>query len=162
MLTSDDLAAIRERAAAATEGPWTWASHTTADGDEWAVFDPADHALASNRDGWAPDAEFIAHAREDVPALLAEVERLRAIEAGIEALHRPVHPVFSWEIGLRFEEPCPDCHGRAGVHPCGCWADEDTQYECLECAQPKGGGSRRVAPWPCPTAALLDPTEGES
>ena len=88
----------------------------------------------------------------------AEVERLRA---GIEALHRPVLPVFSWRDGLRFEEPCPECHGKAGVHPCGCWADEDTQYECLECAQPKGGGSRRVSPWPCPTAALLNPTEGD-
>lgn len=28
------------------------------------------------------DAEFIAHAREDVPALVAEVERLRALLAG--------------------------------------------------------------------------------
>lgn len=77
-MTPDELAAIKARANAATEGPWTWASHTTADGDEWAVFDPADHALASNRDGWAPDAEFIAHARSDVPALLAEVEQLKA------------------------------------------------------------------------------------
>ena len=32
------------------------------------------------------DAEFIAHAREDVPALLAEVERLRATVARVEAL----------------------------------------------------------------------------
>lgn len=87
----------------------------------------------------------------------AELERLRA---GIKALHRPVHFVFSWSTGLRVEEPCPECHGKAGVHPCGCWADEDTQYECLECAQPKGGGSRRVSPWPCPTVALLNPTEG--
>ena len=90
-------------------------------------------------------------------AARAEAERLRA---GIKALHRPVLPVFSWNGGLRFEEPCPECHGKAGVHPCGCWADEDTQYECLECAQPKGGGSRRVSPWPCPTVALLNPTEG--
>ena len=74
-----DLGAFRARAEAATEGPWTWASHTTADGDEWAVFDPADHALASNRDGWAPDAEFIAHARSDIPALLDEVERVRVV-----------------------------------------------------------------------------------
>lgn len=95
----------------------------------------------------------------DVAALLAEVERLRA---GIEVLHRPVHPVFSWKTGLRFEEPCPECHGKAGVHSCGCWADEDTTYECAECAMPKGGGSRRVIPWPCPTAALLDPTGGET
>ena len=98
---------------------------------------------------------------DQAEGLLAEVDRLRAIESGIEALHRPVHPVFSWKTGLRFEEPCPECHGKAGVHPCGCWADEDTTYECAECAMPKGGGSRRVIPWPCPTAALLDSTEGE-
>lgn len=29
---------IQARADAATEGPWTWAAHTTADGDEWAAF----------------------------------------------------------------------------------------------------------------------------
>lgn len=32
------------------------------------------------------DAEFIAHARSDVPWLLAEVERLRAVVARVEAL----------------------------------------------------------------------------
>ena len=62
---------IEARTTAATEGPWTWATHSTADGDEWAVFSPADWALATNRDGWGCDAEFIAHARQDVPALVA-------------------------------------------------------------------------------------------
>ena len=88
----------------------------------------------------------------------AEVERLRA---GIEALHRPVLFVFSWNGGLRFENPCPECHGKAGVHPCGCWATEDAEFECLECASTKRGGARRVSPWPCATAALLNPTEGD-
>lgn len=95
------------------------------------------------------------HARE----LLAEVKRLRE---GIEALHRPVHFVFSWSGGLRHEDPCPECNGKAGVHPCGCWADEDMSYECLGCSL-HDKDDRRVAPWPCPTAALLDPpTEGEA
>ena len=67
---------IEARTTAATEGPWTWATHSTADGDEWAVFSPADWALATNRDGWGYDAEFIAHARHDVPALVAA---LRAV-----------------------------------------------------------------------------------
>ena len=62
---------IEARTRAATEGPWTWATHSTADGDEWAVFSPADWALATNRGGWGHDAEFIAHARTDVPALVA-------------------------------------------------------------------------------------------
>ena len=111
-----------------------------------------------------PDAEWTCTlcAHVDTAGLLAEVDRLRAIMASVEALHRPVHFVFSWKTGLRFEEPCPECHGKAGVHSCGCWADEDMTYECAECAMPEGGGSRRVIPWPCPTAALLDSTEGET
>lgn len=108
-----------------------------------------------------PSADLSRRER-DALDLLAEVDRLQSIAAGVEELHRPVHPVFSWKTGLRFEEPCPECHGKAGVHPCGCWADEDTTYECAECAIPKGGGSRRVIPWPCPTVARLNPTEGET
>ncbi len=47
MLTQDDLNMIKERAEKVTHGPWY------------------------------ADAEFIAHAREDIPRLVAEVERLR-------------------------------------------------------------------------------------
>ena len=46
-----DLEAIKARATAATEGPWEWDDPTI--------------------------GQFLAHAREDIPALLAEVERLR-------------------------------------------------------------------------------------
>ena len=58
--------------------------------------------------------------------LQAEVERLRAIEAGIEALHRP--------------EP---------------FHDDPTATFCAHC-------QRTAGVWPCETAALLNPTEGES
>lgn len=77
-MTDLDLAPIKARLAAATPGPWTWVCHSTAGVSEWTVFDAADHALATNRHGWRPDAEFIAHAPTDIAALLAEVERLRA------------------------------------------------------------------------------------
>ena len=50
-------------------------------------------------DGRAEDAEFISHARADVPALVSEVERLR------EALN----DIASWkegpEVDGRFDEP---------------------------------------------------------
>jgi len=87
-----DLDAIRARAEAATAGPWA----------AWLDQDGADHmhgllmvgnAAAVIPDGesyvdgvdvnpiahtYTPeDREFIAHAREDIPALLAKVERLR-------------------------------------------------------------------------------------
>lgn len=100
--------------------------------------------------------DLLAH----IDHLTAEVERLRV---GIEALHRPVLPVFSWRDGLRFDEPCPECNGKAGVHPCGCWSDEDTEFVCFECSRPSSGHLRRDIPWPCETAALLNtPTEGET
>lgn len=81
LLSPERETEIRERAEAATEGPWA------ADGAEiyrapngiirisqWVgeTLDIDDRGR-SNR-----DAEFVAHAREDVPALLAEIDRLRA------------------------------------------------------------------------------------
>ncbi|NDO78254.1 hypothetical protein GKZ75_08460 [Kocuria indica] len=74
-MTREQLDAIRERADSATEGRWAWQEDAVLlawDGEEasWVL----DHGAA-----FPEDAEFIAHAREDVPALLAEVERLRAL-----------------------------------------------------------------------------------
>ena len=60
---------VDARVAAATEGPWVEANGTV---------------MHSTFYGLAPvtgNAEFIAHAREDVPTLLAEVRRLRALVA---------------------------------------------------------------------------------
>lgn len=63
-----DLDAIRARVADASKGPWTCG----ADGLVWAprLGDPVSSSELIE------DAKFIAHARTDVPALLAEVERL--------------------------------------------------------------------------------------
>lgn len=78
-MPQEQLDAIRRREAKATAGPW---SH-------WSGWEQWDHSVMSYELDDAPtvaniipeldDAEFIAHAREDVPALLAEVERLRAL-----------------------------------------------------------------------------------
>lgn len=68
-----DLAAIRARTEAATAGPWE------ADGVEGNLNAPGIR-VAEFLSWPEADAQFIAHAREDVPALLAEVERLRGIE----------------------------------------------------------------------------------
>ncbi|MFC8447589.1 hypothetical protein [Kitasatospora sp. NPDC057223] len=80
-----DLDAIQTREAAATAGPWM------ADGPEILVGTPDDltrHSLwigetcnVALPNLGAANAEFIAHARQDVPALLAEVTRLRAEQA---------------------------------------------------------------------------------
>ena len=82
-----DLNAIRKRSEAATEGPWTTfddvqyiARRTVYEYDEWTESNVDVIADCSHMH----DAAFIAHARQDVPALIelvaqkqAEVERLR-------------------------------------------------------------------------------------
>ena len=78
-MTDLDLAAIRERAEAATPGPWTWYSRETEDGCSWAVFDRTDAAVASNNDGWRQDAEHIAGMNPQTTlALCDEIDRLNA------------------------------------------------------------------------------------
>ena len=53
---------------------------------------------------------------------------------------------------------CPECLGKAGVHPCGCWADEDQQPVCGHCYWLRSVRE----PWPCPTVRLLDQIETDS
>lgn len=82
-LADDGFAEIRARAEAATEGPWCT--------DDWEIYQGAEYMPGLSRwvgetcrghvDGFPQDradAAFIAAARSDVPALLAEVDRLRA------------------------------------------------------------------------------------
>lgn len=74
-----DREAIRRRLEAATPGPWEYqglGEITSATG-------------FITTDAEAHDGPFIAHAREDVPALLAEVERLRDGIEELAALHSP-------------------------------------------------------------------------
>lgn len=68
--TSQQLDEIEARANAATAGPWCLCD------DYSDVLNPDGYQLASYA---APaDGEFVAHARTDVPVLLAEVRRLTA------------------------------------------------------------------------------------
>lgn len=99
-MTREQLEEIRKRAEAATPGPWEasfptgadcqWIDVTTAYGAEDELIGtvlPREHmcnpegveALQKLTRQRMDDVEFIAHARTDVPALLAEIERLRAI-----------------------------------------------------------------------------------
>ncbi|MDX2550193.1 hypothetical protein [Streptomyces stelliscabiei] len=86
-LGAERLAEIRDRAGIATEGPWRVVEgheiHQGAEFGGFAVYvaqtDPDCGCVQS-----VADAEFIAHSREDVPALLADNERLRARVAELE------------------------------------------------------------------------------
>lgn len=100
-----DLEAIKKRAESATPGPWEWEPPSE---DPYPMYDESligpvldgEKFPVQVLSGWGYDAsgtncepqdrEFIAHARTDVPALVAEVERLRARE------HNLVHDLREW------------------------------------------------------------------
>jgi hypothetical protein len=73
-LSDERLAEIESRCAAATPGPW-------AQSDWWLPW--LQWLWSQARKAWGVKADhdftFIAHARSDVPELLAEVRRLRAV-----------------------------------------------------------------------------------
>lgn len=82
-LTKDDIEQIRERCNAATPGPWV------------SFVEGRDHTSGSNfimtgeglnrgndielSGATTADQDFIAHARQDIPRLLAEIARLRKL-----------------------------------------------------------------------------------
>jgi hypothetical protein len=76
------IAEIEARANAATPGLWIvnnsrhveYSTQDSAKGCQ--ILEPWDEYYSP---GWDTDAEFIANARQDIPALLSEVRRLRAV-----------------------------------------------------------------------------------
>ena len=92
MLTKDEVAQIKERAEKATPPPWDCGS--MGDYVALAYFDPP---YDWNNDLLAPVCEqtlvtgdFIAHARQDVPALCASYEELRGLLRKLE------HDISTW------------------------------------------------------------------
>ena len=142
-MTTERLDEIEARANAATQGPWEWHPYM---GSGATLAKPNHHFhevnILKTTDDWPPvaaDAEFIAAARTDVPQLVAA---LRAVLAR----HRPVSYAATANCGLVLYEVCPTCHDKAGVHPCGCWRDEDQIHICAECNKT----------WPCATAEAIE------
>lgn len=92
-----DLKPIKDRASEATEGPWTMVIYkgrgtkNLHEDKRWFNLHarPYDPELSRAKAKWhvcieesefkptLHDADFIAHARQDIPALVAEVEQLR-------------------------------------------------------------------------------------
>jgi hypothetical protein len=75
-ITGEQLNAIRERAEKATEGQWLTIHNTDICVEEPPGSCDIDSIAYADR---VPDAEFIANARQDIPALLAEVEYLNGV-----------------------------------------------------------------------------------
>lgn len=143
----DALDQIKVRAEKASEGPWV------ADGSLiGSPYDAVGLAFGIKRRN---DLSFIAHARTDVPRLVEAVE-------AVMKEHRPVFAVFNWRDGLRYEEPCEECHGAKGEHPCGCWSSDEPDYRCYACETAVDAKTYAIAKWPCPTVrTLTDKLTGE-
>lgn len=152
-----DLDAIEARANAATEGPW-WRreGHAEIDGQNYAeVLIPGRvecgsycYGGTSTIEGDRLDADlaFIAHARADVPALVAEVRRLREeaeVDAGlirsIIAAREHVERTLTAERDdaraaiarvQALHYPVPDWNGGVRCHICDDSSTTDGAYPC--------------------------------
>ena len=97
-----DLDAIRARAEAATPGPWkVWGDDDGDSEDVFSVFDGEHNSLGLTgyyRRNALANAEFTANARQDIPDLLAEVERLQnRLELEQIYLERTVSRLDWWQ-----------------------------------------------------------------
>lgn len=144
MTPADRLAAIRARVEAATPGPWeVHKSDVIRVLPDPTTGEPEPHLVAQS---WPVDASFIAHARTDIPALLA------AVEAALR-MHSPV-PVYE------FATECPECI--SGEHedviddiygePL-CPASPTGEHFCDECSHEDH--SCEPIPFPCPTVRAI-------
>jgi hypothetical protein len=124
-LSDAQLAAITARHAAATAGQWRPARA----GYPFLIVQGAQDTPPSEAEGLigtnlsakpADDMEFIFKAHdEDVPALLAEVHRLRAENAGLDDLRIRA---IDKNDELRTERPA--------LHPCACWPAYEHSEHC--------------------------------
>lgn len=159
-MTPEERARLRELAERATAGPWD--AHRPHPAYRQYVVDrvmPEGHlgeTVATTEDVQASEnAEYIAAVSPDVVlgildalnAAEAERDRLAAAVERVRALH------YAADNDASHTPVCETCHGKAGVHECGCWADEDRVPVCGHCRE----GHKFVAvPWPCPTIRALD------
>ncbi len=122
MLTDERIAQIEARLAAATPGPWRAVREDKSDvamgAKPFIILDGANHRCAEIRafcGGNYDNADFIAHAPEDIRYLMDECERLRgrcgAMESAIKRLRYPKPPTHI---------PCSMCkHDRPDAPPNG-------------------------------------------
>ena len=119
---------IEARANAATEGPWEWEGDAKAEWEEGANSlvpsrrpdDPVLYGYGYDASGievkTPADAEFIAHARTDVPWLLEQVERRdKALEAVLDLHKEDGH---GWGPGESFCTECQQGYGLLVPYPC--------------------------------------------
>lgn len=126
-MTESKLKAIEERAEKATPAPWQHgfddgSGRVTKDADwpQGAYIVRGDDTIVTggNFEGIAcgveelADADFIAHARQDVPALIAEVRRLREVLHSIatECPHHDTCSAMASTTASKVNYALCDCH----------------------------------------------------
>ncbi len=106
-LTDEKLAEMQARCDAATPGPWIYDEfQLTIDID----LDPLPENTVAQIDelrDHAPDGEFIAHARTDLPQVLADNERLRAEVERLKVELRPEQ--IACAECTKLSASCPEC-----------------------------------------------------
>ena len=108
-MTPAERAEIAARAEAATPGPWAtesmdgfhYLSHGI--GDSLLTVDDDEIGCVENKG----DSTFIAHARTDIPRLLAEVERLAAENARLRDASKELLEVAKWAASIRPDHDIP-------------------------------------------------------
>jgi hypothetical protein len=90
LLSHDRLAAIRARAEAATAGPWRadWKGTNHYEITSQASDNPYSFWVMTDSSARGEDLDFAAHARQDIPDLLAHAEALARRVADLEELAR--------------------------------------------------------------------------
>ena len=130
-MTDDELDAIEARCNKAT--PQDWYAVTDIGGESWVAFGASEDIVADNCA--LDDAVFIAAARADVPALIAEVRRLREeLLTAIERTQRSVHDYYYDKIrNMTIEiEQLHDQIGRDAISYAQC--DSDRRNFAARCA----------------------------
>lgn len=94
-MTPEQLAEIEGRLAAVTPGEWELSRYDHGGGRIW---DSATKRVLIADLYQEGDREFIAHARTDIPALIAELKRCQAVIAKVERLIRDEETGF---VGIR-------------------------------------------------------------
>lgn len=109
-----DLDAIRARAEAASPGPWTIENGSivhagpseSRSNERWGMFVVASVGAHDIGRPGAANTAFIAHARTDVPALLAELAEVTRQRDDLAA------KVLAYESAICFETSCTGCAGQ--------------------------------------------------
>lgn len=87
MLSKELLLAIEERSSRITPGPWTWSCYRRG----YEIVTMSYKGKVVRQDGgvcFVRDADFISHAREDIPAMLTTI---RDLEIALEAAQKEGH-----------------------------------------------------------------------